>query len=398
MTADIEKKTFYGMHGPKEVVMVLVDNHRAQVEDRAVLECFNCGSCLLRCPVYDVVGKDFGGPAYLGGRGVAFTTYTDGASVAVRSGLSLCTNCGLCTEMCPVRIDVPESVRKARSIAKAQKALPTPEQAVLVKSVRNYHNPWMQPRQAKAKWAEGLHLRSKGEVLFFAGCSPSLLHPEIPIATVEILRSAGVDVAYLGKDEVCCGSTLLKIGEEELFAKVAAEGARRIKISGAKRIVTSCPGCYLTLKKYRNYVDDFEVEVEHSSQALARLLDEGRLELKEVKAEVTFHDPCELGRLGGVIEEPRKVLESIPGIALREMKESGKRSQCCGSGGGVKTAHPDLATSIGAKRIAAAEATGARTVVTSCPWCLTNLRDSCKLNGSKMDVVDLMVLVRRALS
>jgi heterodisulfide reductase subunit D len=113
---------------------------------------------------------------------------------------------------------------------------------------------------------------------------------------------------------------------------------------------------------------------------------------------VTYHDPCELGRLSRVIEEPRRVLRSIPDLKLKEMRENGSRSQCCGSGGGVKTAHPGLATSIGAKRIAAAEETGAKVLVTSCPWCLTNLRDSCKKADSKLEIWDLMVLARRALS
>ncbi|MDD1755216.1 MAG: LUD domain-containing protein [Methanomassiliicoccales archaeon] len=398
MTADIEKKTFYGMHGPKEVVLVLVDNNRSRVLDRTILECINCGSCLLRCPVYDAVGKDFGGPAYLGGRGAAFTAYIDDAPTAVSSGLTLCTNCGLCTEMCPVRLDVPSHVRQARRLAAGSGLLPTPEQKALVKSVRNYHNPWMQPRQAKGRWAEGLRLPAKGDVLFFAGCSPALLHPEMPRAVVEVLRSAGLEVAYLGKEEVCCGSTLQKIGEEEQFLRTAEESAKLIRASGAKRIVTSCPGCYRTLKEYHRYLDGFEVEVEHASQTLVRLLDEGRLRFKGVKAEVTYHDPCELGRLGGVIEEPRKVLESIPGLVLREMQESKARSQCCGSGGGVKTAHPDLATSIGARRIAAAQGTGAKALVTSCPWCLTNLRDSCKSSGSDIEIWDLIVLAKRSLS
>lgn len=398
MTADIEKKTFYGMHGPKEVVLVLVDNNRSRTEDKAILECFNCGSCLLKCPVYDVVGKDFGGPAYLGGRGVAFTTYIDDASTAVSSGLSLCTNCGLCTEMCPVRSDVPSHVRQARRVAAGSGLLPTPEQTALVKSVRNYHNPWMQPRQARGRWAEGLRLPDKGKTLLFAGCSPSLLHPDMPRAVVEVLASAGVGISYLGKDEVCCGSTLLKIGEEEQFLRTAEESARRIKESGAERIITSCPGCYRTLSEYHEHLDGFEVEVEHVSQTLVRLLDEGRLRFKPLEIEVTYHDPCELGRLGGVFEEPRKVLESIPHLKVTEMRERKSRSQCCGSGGGVKTAHPDLATSIGAKRIAAAEETGAKALVTSCPWCLTNLRDSCKHIASSMEIWDLVVLAKRALS
>ncbi|HUL40023.1 MAG TPA: LUD domain-containing protein, partial [Methanomassiliicoccales archaeon] len=229
MTADIEKKTFYGMHGPKEVVLVLVDNHRSDIEDKEILECFNCGSCLLRCPVYDVVGKDFGGPAYLGGRGVAITTFMEDAPTAARSGLSLCTTCGLCTEMCPVRIDVPGHIRRARKVAVGAGLLPTQEQKVLVRSIKNYHNPWMQPRHARARWAEGLDLPKKGKTLFFAGCSPSMLHPEMPQAVAHVLSAAGLELCYLGKDEACCGATLLKIGEEEEFLRNAKESARRIR-------------------------------------------------------------------------------------------------------------------------------------------------------------------------
>ena len=397
MTADIEKQTYYGMHGPKEVVLVLVDNHRSTITAREILECFNCGSCLLRCPVYDVVGKDFGGPAYLGGRGVAFTACIDGVKTAVDSGLSLCTNCGLCIEMCPVRIDTPGHVQEARKAATASGHLPTSEQKVVSKSIRNYHNPWLQPRSARARWAEGLDLPTKGRTLFFAGCSSSLLHPDMPRAVVEVLASAGMDVCYLGKDEVCCGSTLLKIGEEGSFLKNAEESANRIMESKAKKVITSCPGCYRTLLMYKDLVEGFDVEVEHVSQTMARLLDEGRLKLEALDVEVTYHDPCELGRLGGVYEEPRKVLRSVPKLRLKEMPENRSLSQCCGSGGGVKTAHPELATSIGAKRLKAAERTGAKVLVTSCPWCLTNLRDSSKKNGSSLEICDLMVLLRRAI-
>lgn len=398
MTADIEKKTFYGMHGPKEVVLVLVDNRRSTVPDRDILACFNCGSCLLRCPVYDAVGKDFGGPAYLGGRGVAFTAHIDGAATAVDSGLSLCTNCGLCTEMCPVRMDTPSFVRAARKGAREEGLLPTPEQAALVKSVRNYHNPWMQPRQARARWAEHLRLRDEGKTLYYAGCSPSLLYPELSRAAVDVLSQAGMDLAYLGKDEVCCGATLLKMGEDELFLQVASENARRIKASGAERIVTSCPGCFRTISQYHRLLDGFDLQVEHVSQTMARLIDQGRLSFQRVDAEVTYHDPCDLGRLGGIFEEPRKVLQSIPGMELREMRENKSRAQCCGSGGGVKTAHPNLAEMIGGRRIADAVGTGAKAVVTSCPWCEANLRDACRSSGPQVEVWDLVVLAQRALS
>jgi Fe-S oxidoreductase len=398
MTADIEKKTFYGMHGPREVVLVLVDNGRSSIEEASMLSCINCGSCLLRCPVYDQIGKDFGGHAYLGGRGAAFTQRLDGTAAAVEAGLSLCTSCGLCTEMCPVRCDTPRLVRQARRVVLADGAKHPMEVSALVKSVRNYHNPWMQPRQARSRWADGLGLRGRGPVLYFAGCSPSLLFPETSRATVELLRAAGVEPSYLGKDEVCCGSTLRKLGEEDLFLKVAEEGARRIKASGAERVITACPGCYRALSEYRRLFDGFDLEVEHASQTLARLVDEGRVRFSVANTRVAWHDPCDLGRLGGVYDEPRKVLEAMHGLELREMRENRARSQCCGSGGGVKTAHPQLAERIGARRVDEAVRAGADALVTACPWCEANLRDARASEGREMEVLDLMVLAWRSLT
>lgn len=392
MTADIEKKTFYGMHGPEEVVLVLVDNGRSSIEDRTIMGCFNCGSCLLSCPVYDVVGKEFGGPAYLGGRGVCFTASISGLQVAADSGLWLCTNCGLCTEMCPIRQDTPGFMRATRSRAVSQGIAMPAEQSALVKSVRNYHNPWMQPREARSRWSKDMAIGGEGRLLYFAGCSPSLLSPEISRAAVRVLRAGGLDPCYLGKDEVCCGATLLKLGHADLFLQVARENARRIRESGATKIITACPGCFSMLRRYPQYIEGFDVEVEHISQTMARLVEAGALRFEGTGKAVTYHDPCDLGRHGGVYEEPRQVLRAIPGLDLREMDPNREMAICCGSGGGVKTGYPNLAEGIGRKRIAAARRTGAECIVTSCPWCEANLRDAGRASGDRMEIIDLVVL------
>jgi len=398
MTADIEKKTFYGMHGPEEVVMVLVDNGRSGIDDRSLLGCFNCGSCLLSCPVYDTVGKEFGGPAYLGGRGVCFTGSISDEGAALASGLELCTNCGLCTEMCPVRLDTPRQVREMRSRAFRKGHPPASEHATLAKSVRNYHNPWMQPRSARGRWAKDLGLKAKGEVLYFAGCSPSLLSPETSQAGIRLLRAAGIEPAYLGKDEVCCGSTLLKIGQADLYHQMAVESALRIKATGATKVITTCPGCFKALTDYRSRIEGFDLEVEHITQTLARAIEQGTLRFKEAAMCVTYHDPCDLGRQGGIYDEPRKVLGSIPGLELREMSENREMAICCGSGGGVKTAYPHLAQGIGARRLDSAARMQVERIVTCCPWCEANFRDASQASSHPMEVLDLVVLAGRYLS
>ena len=390
MTADIEKKTFYGMHGPEEVVVVLVDNGRSSVPDEEVLDCINCGSCLLRCPVYDIVGKEFGGPAHLGGRGVCFTASTDSMESSVQGGLALCTNCGLCTEMCPVGIDTPKLMRETRASAVMDRGPLEPEHDMLAKSVRNYHNPWMQPRAMRAKWARGLELKDKGPVLYFAGCSHSLLSPEVSRSTIALLRRGGLDVSYLAGEEPCCGSVLLKTGQREAYERVRDENVRKILASGASKVITACPGCFNALSHYRDEVDGFKMEVEHVTQTLALLLEEGRLRFGGAPIKVTYHDPCDLGRHGKVFEAPRNILRSMPGVELVEMGENRARSVCCGSGGGVKTAFPRLATSIGAKRIAQAQETRAQLLLTACPWCEANLRDCQRDDENKLEVDDLV--------
>ena len=394
MTADIEKKTFYGMHGPREVVLVLVDNGRSSLQDKELMYCVNCGGCLLKCPVYDVLGSDFAGPAYLGGRGVCFTSKLEGPTSAIDGGISLCTNCGLCKEMCPVRIDVSKAVRETRHELVRSGLLPTPDQQVLIKSIRNYHNPWLQPRGQRAKWASSLNLSGRGDVLYYSGCSPSLLLPELSTAAIQVLRKGGLDVAYLGKDEVCCGSPLLKVGEYDLFNRIAKDNSERILRTGARKVITGCAGCFNMLRNYKEYVDDFDVEVQHVTQAIAELVDMGSLHFSRVDMHVTYHDPCDLGRHGGVFEEPRKILESMPGLELTEMKFSREKSICCGSGGGVKTAYPRLSEFIGSRRIAQAVETGAACLVTSCPWCEQNFSDSMRSYPQNIEVLDLVMLAR----
>jgi L-lactate dehydrogenase complex protein LldG len=394
MTADIEKKTFYGMHGPREVVLVLVDNGRSSLQDKELMYCVNCGGCLLKCPVYDVFGSDFAGPAYLGGRGVCFTSKLEGPRSAIEGGISLCTTCGLCTEMCPVRIDVPRAVRETRLELVKKGFLPTPDQQVLIKSIRNYHNPWLQPRGQKAKWASSLSLPGRREVLYYSGCSPSLLLPELSTAAIQVLKKGGLEVAYLGRDEVCCGSPLLKLGEYDLFDRIARENSERILKTGAKKVITGCAGCFNMLRNYKEYVDDFDVEVQHVTEAISELVDRGRLNFSRADMNVTYHDPCDLGRHGKIFDEPRKILESMPGLELAEMKYSKGMSICCGSGGGVKTSYPRLAEFIGSRRIAQAVETGAQYLVTSCPWCEQNFLDSLRTYPQNIKVLDLIVLAR----
>jgi iron-sulfur cluster protein len=391
-TADIEKQLFYGMHGPKEIVLILVDSGRSTIEDREVMYCINCGACLLQCPVYDIMGSDFGGHAYLGGRGVCFSAELDGLEESVEGGLTLCTNCGLCTEVCPVKVDTPRLMRALRKRANEKCVLPLPGHEELIGNVSKSGNPWSEPQENRKEWAADLNLPKNGEILYFAGCFSSYQANDILLATIDILRKAGVEIAYSGEEEWCCGSPVPKLGAKDLFEETAMRNWEKWKSKGVRKIITSCPGCFNAISSYREFIDDFDIEVEHISQTLANLLEDGKIELEGEDISVTYHDPCDLGRHQGEYEAPRKVLRSIPGLELREMEFTKERSICCGAGSGVKKAHPDLACAIARKRLDSAESTGADHLVTACPFCRKNLEDA--MEEDDIDVVDLAILVR----
>ncbi len=396
-TADIEKKTFYGVHGPEEVVLVLMDYRRDGIEDREVLYCINCGGCLLQCPVYDVLGREFGGQTYLGGRGLCFTAELDGMDAALEGGLTMCTNCGLCTERCPVKIDTPGLVRRARQRAMEQGLLPTENQQTMINNIRDHGHPWPAPSSLRTKWADGLEVPTEGDTLYFAGCFPSIRSPEVLQAALDLLKAGGEEAFYM-RDETCCGSPVFKMGERELFSELASENYRKWKEAGVKKIVTSCAGCFNMISSYRDHLPEFDIPVEHITQTVACLVKEDKISFGSNNKEVTYHDPCDLGRHMGVFKAPREIAQAIPGLTLIEMDMNREKGNCCGAGAGVRKTHPELAKFIASKRVKGAAETGAACLVTACPFCEDNFRKSLEEYPQDIEVLDLIVLARDSLN
>jgi Fe-S oxidoreductase len=227
----------------------------------------------------------------------------------------------------------------------------------------------------------------KQEVLFFAGCTSAVMKPLVPslVASAKLLKRAGVDFAVMGQDEPCCGSTLLRVGQTDAFEKMEQENFERFKALGVKRIVTACPGCYTTLKKSAEKLGS-DIEVMHITQEIADLVKSGDLAVKRSTEKMTYHDPCHLGRLGGIFDEPREIVKAVSSFV--EMPNHGYESRCCGAGAGLQSAFPKLSRELAAKKIDEARGTGATTLVTCCPFCETQLRT---VPGIK--VVDLMELL-----
>ena len=319
-----------------------------------------------------------------------------------------CTICGQCRAVCPAHLDTIPMWENMREFLVSNGLGPMPEHQQIVKSIENYDNPWMQPRAQRSRWARRLEedvkvkdsLKEHSEVLYFVGCTAAY-DPNIramALDTATVLSRAGVDFGTLGNEEGCCGSTLLRTGLLEQARGMAERNIERFERAAPSVILTSCAGCYKTLRQDYPKVGKLPAEVVHITTFVDDLLRSGRLvPTKRVEGTVTFHDPCHLGRHNLLYEEPRRILRSIPGLKLVEMDRNREEARCCGAGGGVKTAFPDLAARISAMRVGDAERTGADILTTSCPFCYQSLRSSVEKGGSKLRMTDLMELLRSSL-
>ena len=221
-------------------------------------------------------------------------------------------------------------------------------------------------------------------MLYFRGCTAREKQNDIAEATEKILKIAGVDFHTLD-DEKCCGSVLLRTG----FIDEAAEQIKKnTEVLKGQKIITSCAGCYKTLKEdYKNYLG-VDLKVIHISQLLEQLINENKINLKGNKdLKVTYHDSCHLGRHAGEYEAPRNVINSISNLV--EMENNREKARCCGSGGGVKSAYGDLSNSIADLRIQEAKDTDADLLVSACPFCKLNLSQ----NSDDLEILDLSEFV-----
>jgi Fe-S oxidoreductase len=242
-------------------------------------------------------------------------------------------------------------------------------------------NPLGEERAKRADWAESLSVKTfeEGmEVLYFPDCylsyDPRL--KKVAAATANILNKAGIDYGILGTKENCCGESIRKTGNEEVFKTLAKENIKTFIEHGVQKILVSSPHCYHTFKnEYPEFMVNFEVV--HITQYVLELINDGRLELtKDYGKKITYHDPCYLGRHNGIYDEPREALKKIPGLELIEMPDSREDSLCCGGGGGRIWMETPKGERFSDLRVEQASEVGAEVLVTSCPYCITHFEDS----------------------
>ncbi len=351
----------------------------------AVKFCYQCGKCDTVCPWNKV--RPFSMRKLIREAALGLSEMDE--------EIWRCTTCGKCQQQCPRDVKQISDMIALRRMATGYGVFPAsvkPVRAVSSGLVAE-GNPFGELRSKRADWAVGLSVKTftEGmEVLYFPGCylsyDPRL--KKVAAATVNILNKAGVDFGILGTKENCCGESIRKTGDEELFKRMARENIKTWIEHGVKKILVSSPHCYHTFK---NEYPEFNVnfEIVHISQYLFELIKEGRLQIsKEYEKKVTYHDPCYLGRHNGIFDEPRGVLTKIPGLELKEMPESRENSMCCGMGGGriwIETPKDERFANL---RLDQAIGVGAEVLVTSCPYCITNFEDS-RLVMSYDDVIQV---------
>ena len=231
-------------------------------------------------------------------------------------------------------------------------------------------------------------------LLYYTGCMASYRLDSIARSTIELLKKAGVEFTMLGEDEWCCGSVLLRTGNKELAKDVAQHNTEAFKEAGVDRVVTSCAGCYKTLKNdYPKLIGGNEIEVLSSPELILNLINDGKIKFNKTDKKVTFHDPCHLGRHSKVYDAPRDVLRSIEGLELVEMPRNRENSRCCGSGGGVQSGFKELAFKMADARIEEAAGTGAEIVTSPCPFCTFALSQAAERKGYDIKAVDFAELM-----
>jgi len=313
--------------------------------------------------------------------------------------LFACTTCRACVDKCPRGVDIIGNVRGMRSMLAEVGTIP-PSLKTIVGSLHAHGNPWSGDRAKRTEWASDAEIpifSEATEYFLFVCCTScyDVRSRRIARAVAESLKASGISFGVIGVDESCCGESVRKVGDEELFLKLASSNIKLFNSRGVKKIIVTSPHCLYTFKtEYPELGGEWEVV--HYTQVLAGALAEGNLKLSGTPAgRVALHDPCYLGRHSNVFDQPRDLIKGVPGAEITELDRNRRNSLCCGGGGGRVWMETRAGERFAELRIMEALAAGAGTLVTSCPYCITMLEDSCKVLGKadELAVMDLSELI-----
>jgi Fe-S oxidoreductase/nitrate reductase gamma subunit len=383
--------------------------------------CTECGRCSDMCPatftgkllnprlvIHDMkVNLLRNGPLIAGKSETTLPLIGGGKEGSVADEvLWACTTCAACMEVCPVFIEhVPWIVDMRRNLVEMKTRFPN-ELLPFFENMEQRSNPWGIIPAERVKWAAEIDAKpfeqGKTEYLFYVGCFGSFdaRSRRVTLAISRILNAGGISWGILGKDELCCGDSLRRLGNEFVFDRMAKDNIKIFKEKGVKKVITECPHCYNTLKNdYRQY--GAELEVIHHTELIDNLLKVDKLRLNGSKdlGNVVFHDSCYLGRYNGIYAAPRRVIALVTGQVSTDMERRYDKSFCCGAGGGRMWMEESTGKRINVARVEQALKKDPRTICVCCPYCLTMFADGLKDKKAddRVQVLDLAEIVAGAL-
>lgn len=312
-----------------------------------------------------------------------------------------CTLCGNCQEVCPVGLGLHSLWCSVRLDMVDSGAYPEKIDAIR-DNLAESRNVFGEDNEERAEWVDDLpdppehgYLKEKADVVYFTGCVASFypLAQNVPMAMAGILDRLGTDFTLLGEDEWCCGFPLLGAGLRDEAADVIRHNVEAVQARGASKIIFACPSCY---QMWREYYPS-GIEIAHVAEFILEQLAARPGLLKKTPMKVTYHDPCDLGRGARIFEEPRRLIQAVPGIELVEMPRNRENCRCCGGGGNLEMVSPDLSRAITAEKIEEALSTGAEAIVTSCQQCVRTMTTHVRRNDVPLQVMDITQLIKKAL-
>ena len=380
--------------------------------------CIQCSRCQDACPAYET-GKELSPSAmeinkrYFLNENISSLANGESIDKALTEWMLTeeaawsCTTCGYCVEVCPVGNEPMIDILKARQDLVMMESKFPKDAMETFEKLENYGNPWGLSPQDRENWMDGFDVplmreKKNADVLYWAGCSGAYdsRGRDISQSVANIMNEAGVDYACLGNEETCTGDSARRIGNEYLFQTMAEQNKETFDQYDFKKIVTQCPHCFTTLKN--DYAEmGIELDVVHHSQFIDELIKEKKIEPKPyIDEDITFHDPCYLGRHNDEYDAPRNVLQSVlKEGSIKEMKQTRSESFCCGAGGGNMWYEIKTGDRINQNRVNQAVDTDAKTIAAACNFCNIMLEDGVKTTGNEenIKVVDIAEMVSKSL-
>ena len=391
------------------------------------LSCIECGRCTLVCPA-NLTGKPLDPKKIMvdikhsmlehqkallePGKGPGENPPSPilGKPYVTEEELWGCTSCNACVEACPVgnnQLDAILDMR--RNLVLSESRFPAELQSTF-QNMENQSNPWGMGSHTRGDWCQDLDVKTMAQdsdvdVLYWVGCAAAFdeRNKKIARSFVSILNEAKVNFGILGTEENCTGDSARRGGNEYLYQTLAGKNIETLNKYKVKKIVTACPHCYNTLKnEYPQMGGNYEVQ--HHSDLIDDLLQEKKIKLDDEKVKsmnhrrATYHDSCYLGRYNEIFDEPRRITKKALGMDLAEPTDHGRTSLCCGAGG-AQMWMEEKHEHVNQKRTQQLLDTGADTIATACPFCITMVSDGLKTQDltEKVNVLDVAEIVKSSM-